>query len=48
MMLAKFMNEFLRIRELLKVLQLIVKPVHDINHLIGVDAAVDPEVLKLV
>ncbi len=48
MMLAKFLNEFLRIRELLKVLQLIVEPVHDIDHLIGVDAAVDPEVLKLV
>lgn len=48
MMLVEFDDELWRIREFLKVFQLIVKLVHSINHLISVDTAIDPGVLKLV
>jgi hypothetical protein len=48
MMLVEFVDELWRVREFLEVFELIVKPVHGINHLISVDTAIDPGVLKLV
>jgi hypothetical protein len=48
MMFVEFVDELCRIREFLKVLELIVKPVHSINHLSRVDTAIDPGVLEFV